>query len=151
MYLSLHADTTMFETIYRTQVQKKCPILKEQHLLEVKNKGQCAEGAYQFSLVFEQLDNHLAAGKFNSSLNDLGKLVEQLPLFLDGCSQTKLAQFVRFNFPEECVDALGGIVREIVTIEHHYTHIEWLQKHLKDFSRAIAHVRSTCPALERYE
>lgn len=42
----------MFETIYKTQVQKKCPFLAEQHLQAVNNKGDCAEGAYRLSLVF---------------------------------------------------------------------------------------------------
>lgn len=32
----------MFETLYKTQVQKKCPFLAEQHLSTVNNKGDCA-------------------------------------------------------------------------------------------------------------
>jgi hypothetical protein len=90
----------MFETIYKTQVQKKCPFLAEQHLMEATNKGECAEGAYRLSLVFEQLDNDLMAGKYNSSLTDMGKVVQQLPLALDSCSQKNLANFVRANFPD---------------------------------------------------
>jgi hypothetical protein len=138
----------MFETIYKTQVQKKCPFLAEQHLMEAKNKGECAEGAYRLSLVFETLDNDLMAGKFNTSLTDMGKVVAQLPLALDSCSQHSLANLVRKNFPEECVKAIGGLVREGAVMEHHYTHLEWLQKHYKDFTKALLQVRVTCPALE---
>lgn len=116
----------MFETLYKTQVQKKCPFLAEQHLMQTKNKGECAEGAYRLSLVFEQLDNDLMAGKFNNSLTDMGKLVQQLPVALDSCSQDKLASFVRTNFPEECLKAIGGLIRETASLERHYTHLEWL-------------------------
>jgi hypothetical protein len=44
-------------------------------MVEVKNKGQCAEGMYRLSLTFEQLDTDLLAGKFNQSLTDLGKVI----------------------------------------------------------------------------
>ena len=30
---------------------------------------------YRLSLIFEQLDNDLMAGKFNNSLTDMGKVV----------------------------------------------------------------------------
>jgi hypothetical protein len=113
----------MLETIYKTQVQKKCPFLAEQNLMEVKDKGQCAEGAYRYSLVIEQLDNDLSAGKFNKSLTDMESVVEQLPVALDLCNQHNLAKLVRNSFPEECLNAIGGLVRETVTIEHHYTHL----------------------------
>ena len=138
----------MFETIYKTQVQKKCPFLAEQHLMEAKNKGECAEGTYRLSLTFETLDNDLMAGKFNKSLTDMGKVVEQLPIMLDSCSQHNLANFVRNNFPVECLNAIGGLVREGAAMEHKYTHFEWLEKHYKDFTKAIIQVRTTCPALE---
>jgi hypothetical protein len=55
---------------------------------------------------------------------------------------------VRTNFPEECLKAIGGLVRETVTIEHHYTHFEWIEKHYKDFAKAIIQVKVTCPALK---
>jgi len=42
----------MFETLYKTQVQKKCPFLADQKLNTIQNKGDCAEGAYRLSLVF---------------------------------------------------------------------------------------------------
>jgi hypothetical protein len=113
----------MLETIYKNQVQKKCPFLAEQNLMTVANKGDCAEGTYRLSLVFEQLDNDLAAGKFNKSLTDMGKVVQQLPVALDTCSQHKLANLVRKNFPDECLNAIGGLVREAAVLEHHYTHI----------------------------
>lgn len=148
MYLCYYEDSTMFETIYKTQVQKKCPFLAEQHLSEVKDKGKCAEGAYRFSLVVEQLDNDLAAGKFNNSLTDMGTVVEQLPVALESCNQNSLAKLVRNNFPEECLKAIGGFVRETVEVEHHYTHVEWLKNHYKDFTKAMIQVRVTCPALE---
>lgn len=77
----------MFETIYKTQVQKKCPAFSNQHIMETVNKGECAEGVYQFSLKFEKLDNDLAAGNFNKSLNDMGVVMQQLPLALDSCNQ----------------------------------------------------------------
>lgn len=67
---------TAFETIYKTQAQKKCPFLKDQELLEVVNKGDCAEGAYRLSLTFEQMDHDLLIGKFNESLTDLGKVID---------------------------------------------------------------------------
>ena len=118
-----YLDTAMFETLYKTQVQKKCPFLAEQHLSTVNNKGDCAEAAYRLSLKFEQLDHDLLVGKFNSSLTDLGQVVSQLPIFLDSCNQNKLANLIRFEFPPECLSALGGLVREVVTIEHHYTHL----------------------------
>lgn len=71
----LDIDSALFETIYKTQVQKKCPTFKELEMMEVKNKGDCAEGMYRLSLTFEKLDNDLAAGKFNASLTDMGKVV----------------------------------------------------------------------------
>lgn len=52
----------------------------------------------------------------------MGKVVQQIPVALDLCNQHKLAQFVRYNFPDECLAAIGGLVRETVEIEHHYTH-----------------------------
>ena len=95
-----YLDSLMLETLYKTQVQKKCPFLAEKSLLEVKNKGECAEGAYRLSLVFEQLDNDLAAGKFNNSLVDFGKVIKQMPLALDSCGQHHLAEMVRYDFPD---------------------------------------------------
>ena len=71
----LFSDTAMFETLYKTQVQKKCPRLKSLEMKDVKNKGECAEGVYRLSLVFEQLDIDLMAGKFNNSLTDMGKVM----------------------------------------------------------------------------
>lgn len=88
------------------------------------------------------------AGKFNTSLTDMGKIVEQLPVALDSCNQQKLANMIRLNFPEECLKAIGGLIRETSTLEHHYTHFEWLEKHYKDYIKAIIQVRTTCPALE---
>lgn len=101
----------MFESIYKTQVQKKCPTFSDQPMLEVKNKGDCAEGIYQLSLTFEKLDNDLMVGKFNASLTDVGKIVEKIPETLDSCNQHNIAKFIRYNFPEECLGALGGLVR----------------------------------------
>ena len=140
----------MFETIYKTQVQKKCPAFKELQMNEVKNKGDCAEGMYRLSLTFEKLDNDLAAGKFNASLTDMGKVVEKLPDTLDSCSQHKFASWVRNNYPEECLSAIGGFVRELATIEHNYTHIEWLKKHFKDFTKTLARMKAACPALSHW-
>lgn len=115
--------------------------------MQAKSKGECAEGAYRLSLVFEQLDNDLIAGKFNTSLTDMGKVVKQIPLFLDSCDQVDLANRVRANFPDECLKAIGALVRETASLEHHYTHFEWLEKHFKDFTKAVIQVRTTCPAL----
>ena len=147
MYLIDYPDTAMFETIYKTQVQKKCPFLKDVQMKEVKNKGECAEGMYQLSLTFEKLDMDLAAGKFNNSLTDMGKVIEKLPETLDSCSQHSLAKWVRNNFPAECLNSIGGLVRELATIEHNYTHLEWLKKHLKDFTAALSRVKAACPAV----
>jgi hypothetical protein len=52
LYFFFYLDTTLFETVYKTQVQKKCPFLAEQHITTIQNKGDCAEGAYRLSLVF---------------------------------------------------------------------------------------------------
>ena len=101
----------MFETLYKTKVQKKCPHLENVHIKEVKNKGECAEGMYRLSLTFEKLDNDLMAGKFNDSLTDMGKVVEKIPETLDSCSQHSMAKWFRNNFPEECLGAIGGLVR----------------------------------------
>lgn len=107
----------MFESIYKSQVQKKCPFLEKQPItLETKNKGECAEGLYQLSLTFEQLDFDVMAGKFNISLNDIGKIVQKLPDTLDSCNQHQLAKFIRYNFPAECLSAIGGFAREVATI-----------------------------------
>jgi hypothetical protein len=137
----------MFETIYKTQVQKKCPSLSQQPMLQAKNKGECAEGIYQLSLTFEKLDNDLMAGKFNASLTDMGKVVEKLPEALDSCNQHQIAKFIRYNFPDECLGAIGGVVRELATLEHNYSHLEWLKNHLKDFTKALIRVKDACPGL----
>lgn len=93
-------DAALFEATYKTKVQKNCPFLKEVEMVEVKNKGECAEGMYRLSLVFEQLDIDLAKGKFNNSLTDMGKVMEKIPDTLDSCSQHKLAKWFRNNFPQ---------------------------------------------------
>jgi hypothetical protein len=94
------------------------------------------------------LDNDLLKGEFNASLVDMGKVVKALPDSLDACSQHSWAQLVRNNFPDECLGAIGALVREVVTLEHNYSHLEWLKKHLKDFSKVLVRVRDACPALE---
>ena len=104
---------------------------------------------YQLSLVFEKLDNDLAQGKFNNSLTDMGKVIEKVPETLDSCSQPKMAKWVRTNFPKECLDAVGTLIREIDTLEHNYTHIEWLKKHFKDFTTALFRVKAACPIIEQ--
>jgi len=76
MYFLRYLDSTMFETLYKTQVQKKCPSLAEQHITTIQNKGDCAEGTYKLSLVFEKLDGDLLKGDFNTSLTDMGKVVK---------------------------------------------------------------------------
>lgn len=93
------------------QVQKKCPSLSQQPMLQAKNKGECAEGIYQLSLTFEKFDNDLIAGKFNTSLTDMGKVIEKLLEALDSCNQHQIAQFIRYNFPEECLGAIGRVIR----------------------------------------
>lgn len=102
MYRSINKDTAMFETIYKTQVQKKCPFLHNQTTLltTVNKKGDCAEGIYQFSLVIQQLDIDLMEGKFNVSLSDAGKVMKKLPDTLDSCNQHSLATLIRNNLPE---------------------------------------------------
>lgn len=137
----------MFETLYKTQVQKKCPFLADQQLNTIQNKGDCAEGAYRLSLVFEKLDGDLLKGDFNTSLTDMGKVMKQLPEALDSCSQHTFARLIRRNFPDECLSAIGGLVREAATLEHNYSHLEWLKAHLKDFTSALKRVRYACPAL----
>ena len=104
---------------------------------------------YRLSLVFEQLDNDLAQGKFNDSLTDMGKVVEKIPDTLDSCSQHSLAKWVRTNFPPECLSAIGKLVRVIDTLEHNYTHIEWLKKHFKDFTSALYRVKAACPIIDQ--
>lgn len=145
---NLNLELSRFEAIYKNQVQKKCPFMSEQSItLESKNKGECAEGLYQLSLTFEQLDIDLMAGKFNISLTDVGKIVQKLPETLDSCNQHKLATLIRYNFPEECLSALGAFARELATIEHNYSHLEWLMNHFKDFTSALIRVKDACPAL----
>lgn len=90
---------------------------------DVKNKGECAEGVYRLSLVFEQLDIDLMAGKFNNSLTDIGKVIKKIPDTLDTCSQDHVADWVRLIFPDECLTAAGALVRELATLEHNYTHL----------------------------
>ena len=87
-------------------------------------------------------------GDFNASLTDMGKVIKQLPSALDSCNQHGLAKFIKNAFPDECLGAIGGLVREIAVLEHNYSHLEWLKKHFKDFTKAIVHVRDACPALE---
>lgn len=87
------------------------------------------------------------AGKFNISLTDLGKIVQKLPDTLDSCNQHQLAKFIRYNFPAECLSAIGGFAREVATIEHNYSHIDWLMNHFKDFTLALIRVKDSCPAL----
>ncbi len=77
----------------------------------------------------------------------MGKVMKQLPLALDSCSQHTFANIIRNNFPDECLSAIGAFVREIAKIEHNYTHLEWLKEHLKDFTKAMKRVRYACPAL----
>lgn len=113
------------------------------------NKASCMEAEYQYSLIVQKLDQDITKSHFNDSLNDFGKLIDKLPDTLDACNQKHLAELVRKNFPQECVTSLGLFVRELVEIEHHYTHLEWLKAHWRDFVHAIAELRSTCPALER--
>ena len=113
----------MTESIYRTQLQKKCPFLEEEDMLQVKNKGDCGEGLYQLSLTFEQLDIDLMKGSFNSSLTDMGKIIKKLPDTLDSCNQHSLANKIRFEFPDECLGAIGGFARAIASLEHNYSHL----------------------------
>ncbi len=62
-------------------------------------------------------------GKFNASLTDMGLVMKKLPDTLDSCSQHSLANLVRKNLPDECLGAIGALVRELATIEHNYTHL----------------------------
>lgn len=141
------ADSALFETVYKTQVQKKCPFLQEHKVVEVKNKGECGEGLYQLSLTFEKLDMDLMKGAFNESLTDMGKVVEKIPDTLDNCNQHAIAKTIRFDFPEECLGAIGTFVRELAILEHNYSHLEWLKKHMKDFTKAFIRVKDACPAI----
>lgn len=77
----------------------------------------------------------------------MGKVVEKLPDTLDSCSQHKLANLIRYNLPSECLTAIGGVVRELATLEHNYTHWEWLRAHFKDFMIALQRMKAACPAL----
>lgn len=84
--------------------------------MEVKNKGDCAEATYRFSLVVEKLEQDLAAGSFNDSLTDSGKLIEKLPYTLNECNQPHLAAIISKNFPPECLKSIGSFVRELASI-----------------------------------
>jgi len=35
----IYSDSALFETLYKTQVQKKCPFLADHKMMEVKDKG----------------------------------------------------------------------------------------------------------------
>jgi len=58
----------------------------------------------------------LVAGKFNQSLSDAGKVIKQMPLALDSCGQHHLAQMIRYDFPDECLNSIGNFVREAVIL-----------------------------------
>ena len=77
----------------------------------------------------------------------MGKVVQKLPDTLDTCSQHKMANLIRNNFPDKCLTAIGGLVRILATLEHNYTHWEWLSKHLKDLTAAMMKLKADCPAL----
>jgi hypothetical protein len=81
------------------------------------------------------------------ALTDMGSFVQYVPVFLDGCSQDKLASLVRLIFPSLCLKAIGGMVKEIGTIDHHITHLEWLKDHALDFTKALTTLKSSCSAL----
>jgi hypothetical protein len=114
-------------------------------MVDIKNKGECAEGMYRLSLTFEKLDNDLIAGKFNQSLTDFGKVVQKIPDTMDSCSQHDIAKWFRTMFPQECLSAMGALVRELAQLEHNYTHVEWMKKHLKDLTSALARSKAACP------
>ncbi len=42
--------------------------------------------------------------------------MKQLPEALDSCSQHAFAKLIRNNFPDECLSAIGALVREAATI-----------------------------------
>ena len=77
----------------------------------------------------------------------MGKVILKLPDTLDSCSQDKIAQMIRDYLPDNCLTAIGKVVRVLDTLEHNYTHWEWLSKHLKDFTAALVSLKSNCPAL----
>lgn len=148
--------TATFETIYKTQVQKHCPFLKNQSLTlnsfeSASAKGDCMESVYRLSLIFEQLDKDLTVGNFNNSLTDSGKIVLALPATLDKCNQPAFASIVRNNLPEECVGSIGATLRELGVFEHNFDHFEWLSKHWRDLFKYLGELRATCPALEKKE
>jgi len=39
------------------------------------------------------------------------------------------------------------MVNEIVTIEHHSNHLEWIKDHALDFTKALSKLKSNCIAL----
>jgi hypothetical protein len=74
----------------------------------------------------------------------MGFLIQKLPSTLDSCGQHKLAEVIRRDFQPECLSAIGALVRELATLEHNYTHVEWLKKHLKDLTQAIVSTKLAC-------
>lgn len=74
--------------------------MKEHDLLQAFNKGACAEGVYRLSLTFQTVDNDLLNGKFNQSLTDMAKVIEELTFTLDDCNQNKVADAIRIYLPE---------------------------------------------------
>jgi hypothetical protein len=58
----------------------------------------------------------LAAGKFNNSLGDFGNVIKQMPLALDSCGQHHLAEMIRYDFPDECLNSIGNMVRQAVKL-----------------------------------
>ena len=88
-------------------------------------------------------------GSFNLSLTDMGKVIKKLPDTLDSCNQHAIANRIRLDFPDECLSALGGFVRALATLEHNYSHLEWLKKHMKDVTSTFIRAKVACPIFSR--
>ena len=107
-----------------------CPLLSEYSLFP---SAYCKYGLYRLMVRFEELNNNFEAGNLESSLVGMGVVIKELPLFLESCSQPKIAQAIKENFPDECLTATGTMMHE-------------LSKHVEEILIDVVKAQLACPA-----
>jgi hypothetical protein len=87
----------------------------------------------------------LERAESNKAVDDLVAILTQLPITLDKCGQTDIADKIRKDLPKECLSSVDDFGKVLVEVEYHYDHLEWLYKNMPRVFKAYKQITYTCP------
>lgn len=99
---------------------------------------------YQYSLLIEKVVQDIVRGNHKLA-EDAVNAVIKFPDTLDKCGYKQLADEIRRDLPQECLDSFVSLGHTIEEFVFNHAHFEWIFLHRKELFRAVRQIHFTCP------